>query len=267
MSRKLFVPRLTNAGMATSKYYHDEKYNSLVGDVSYPNCTLYCLGRLAELYDRNIADDYFENWIGNAKTWHSEIISDRKRSDKPVLGAIACFDGTYGHVAIVEMIEGKNVTISYQEKNGTKFSIVTEQFKVGTKYPKYGWGAFQGYVYPKDEFYIVETKTIDELATEVYKGLWGNGKERYERLTDAGFDYYKVQARVEEKYYSNKTKIKVGDNVKVKKGAKWYNGESIDPWVFAYIFDVIEVKGERVVIGTGNDVTGAIDKDNLKVVK
>lgn len=266
MSRKVFTPRLTDEGMATSKYYHDEKYNSLVGDVSYPNCTLYCLGRLAELYNRNIADDYFENWIGNAKTWHSEIISDRKRSDKPALGAIACFDGTYGHVAIVEMIEGNNVTISYQEKNGTKFSIVTEPFKVGTKYSKYGWGAFQGYVYPKDDFYI-ETKTIDELATEVYQGLWGNGQERYDRLTKAGYEYDKVQARVNEKYYSNEQNIKVGDKVKVKSGAKWYNGETIDLWVFGYTFDVIEVKGDRVVIGIINAVTGAIDKDNLIVVK
>lgn len=266
MSRKLFKPRLSDEGMANSKYYRDEKYNSLADDVPYPNCTLYCLGRLAELYDHNIADDYFGNWIGNAKTWHSDIISERKRSDKPVLGAIACFDGTYGHVAIVEMIEGKNVTISYQEKNGTKFSTVTEQFKVGTKYSKHGWGTFQGYVYPKDEFYIVETKTIDELADEVYQGLWGNGKERYDRLTKAGYDYDNVQARVEEKYYSNKPKIKVGDKVTVLKPAKWYDGESIDAWVFGPYFDVLEVKGDRVVIGIVDTVTGAIDVKNIRKV-
>ena len=75
-----------------------------------------------------------------------------------------------------------------------------------------------------------------------------------------------MQERVEEKYYSNKT-IKVGGKVKVKKPAKWYDGESIDVWVYGYIFDVIEVKGDRVVIGIGNAVTGDIDKDNLKVVK
>ena len=41
-------------------------------------------------------------------------------------------------------------------------------------------------------------KTIDELASEVIKGLWGNGKDRKKRLTDAGYDYNKVQARVNE---------------------------------------------------------------------
>ena len=41
-------------------------------------------------------------------------------------------------------------------------------------------------------------KTVDELASEVIKGLWGNGKDRKKRLTDAGYDYNKVQARVNE---------------------------------------------------------------------
>lgn len=39
-------------------------------------------------------------------------------------------------------------------------------------------------------------KTIDEIAKEVINGLWGNGKERKDRLTKAGYDYKKVQKRV-----------------------------------------------------------------------
>lgn len=42
------------------------------------------------------------------------------------------------------------------------------------------------------------TKTVDELAKEVIKGLWGNGTERKTRLTAAGYDYSKVQKRVNE---------------------------------------------------------------------
>ena len=41
-------------------------------------------------------------------------------------------------------------------------------------------------------------KTIDELANEVIQGFWGNGEERYNRLTQAGYDYYAVQNRVNE---------------------------------------------------------------------
>ena len=39
-------------------------------------------------------------------------------------------------------------------------------------------------------------KTIDEIAKEVIQGLWGNGKERKDRLTKAGYNYSKVQKRV-----------------------------------------------------------------------
>lgn len=42
------------------------------------------------------------------------------------------------------------------------------------------------------------SKTIDELAQEVIEGKWGNGEDRYNRLTEAGYDYYAVQDRVNE---------------------------------------------------------------------
>ena len=41
-------------------------------------------------------------------------------------------------------------------------------------------------------------KSIDEIAREVILGKWGNGQERKERLTKAGYDYSAVQKRVNE---------------------------------------------------------------------
>ena len=41
-------------------------------------------------------------------------------------------------------------------------------------------------------------KTVDEVAREVIAGKWGSGAERKKRLTDAGYDYYEVQAKVNE---------------------------------------------------------------------
>lgn len=41
-------------------------------------------------------------------------------------------------------------------------------------------------------------KTIDELAKEVIQGKWGNGEDRYRRLTQAGYNYDEVQKRVNE---------------------------------------------------------------------
>ena len=42
------------------------------------------------------------------------------------------------------------------------------------------------------------SKTVEELASEVIKGLWGNGEERRNKLTESGYDYNKVQSRVNE---------------------------------------------------------------------
>lgn len=41
-------------------------------------------------------------------------------------------------------------------------------------------------------------KSINEIAEEVIAGKWGNGADRKNRLTKAGHDYEKVQARVNE---------------------------------------------------------------------
>lgn len=39
-------------------------------------------------------------------------------------------------------------------------------------------------------------KSVDEVAQEVLQGLWGNGQERYDNLTNAGYDAQEVQNRV-----------------------------------------------------------------------
>lgn len=41
-------------------------------------------------------------------------------------------------------------------------------------------------------------KSIDEIAREVIRGDWGNGADRKNRLTAAGYDYAAVQAKVNE---------------------------------------------------------------------
>ena len=39
-------------------------------------------------------------------------------------------------------------------------------------------------------------KSVDEVAQEVLQGLWGNGQERYDSLTNAGYNAQAVQDRV-----------------------------------------------------------------------
>lgn len=41
-----------------------------------------------------------------------------------------------------------------------------------------------------------EKKSVEDVAREVIKGLWGNGQDRVNRLTEAGYDYSEVQKMV-----------------------------------------------------------------------
>lgn len=50
-------------------------------------------------------------------------------------------------------------------------------------------------------------KTNGEVADEVINGLWGNGSERKERLTAAGYDYEKVQDAVNKKLKKSNSQI------------------------------------------------------------
>lgn len=57
--------------------------------------------------------------------------------------------------------------------------------------------------------------------------------------------------------------IKVGDTVRVKRGAKSYDGVALASFVYDNVYDVMELDGNRAVIGKGGAVTTAIHIDNL----
>lgn len=50
-----------------------------------------------------------------------------------------------------------------------------------------------------DKYALPGRKDNDTIADEVIAGLWGNGREREERLTAAGYNYAEVQALVNQK--------------------------------------------------------------------
>lgn len=103
-------------------------------------------------------------------------------------------DGNSDHIGYVESVSGGKIT--------TLEGNIGE--KVGRRTIPVGYGYIRGFARPK---YAASsggntpsnpTKSIDELAKEVINGLWGNGDERKQRLTAAGYSYSAVQARVNE---------------------------------------------------------------------
>ena len=65
------------------------------------------------------------------------------------------------------------------------------------------------------------TKSVSDIAHEVIAGLWGNGNDRLERLTNAGYDYAVIQNEVN-KIMSRKSVTEIAREVIA---GKWGNGD------------------------------------------
>nr|DAD79122.1 MAG TPA: PlyB like endolysin [Siphoviridae sp. ctsDY37]DAF96030.1 MAG TPA: PlyB like endolysin [Siphoviridae sp. cteLB10] len=68
------------------------------------------------------------------------------------------------------------------------------------------------------------TKSVDELAHEVINGAWGNGDDRKNRLTQAGYNYNAVQNRVNELLGSSSSKKSNEEIANEVIAGQWGNG-------------------------------------------
>ena len=105
---------------------------------------------------------------------------------------------------VVKSQIGKNGERTYNGKGGSK------------NWEKHGFLPYVDY----------ETiKSIDDLAQEVLDGKWGNNPQRKENLIKAGYDYAKIQARVNEIVNNNHIKLKSNEELaKEVIAGKWGNG-------------------------------------------
>lgn len=62
---------------------------------------------------------------------------------------------------------------------------------------------------------------------------------------------------------SQGSNVKKGDKVKVKFRAKDYSGSSLASFVYKNTYTILEISGDRVVIGVNGAVTAAVHKNNL----
>ena len=96
------------------------------------------------------------------------------------------------HVGIVETVSGSTITVIEGNKSdavGRRMLQVNGKYIRGYGVPKYSSGSAA----PTP---ATPSKTVDELVQEVLDGKWGNGTDRKDRLTAAGYDYSAVQVKV-----------------------------------------------------------------------
>lgn len=116
-------------------------------------------------------------------------------------------------------------------------------------------------------------KISEEIATEVIAGKWGNGAERKNKLTAAGYNYDEIQSIVNKRMTSKdnttntaKKPIATGDKVTLKANATVYGTNTrFADFVYKSTLYVRQINGDRVVISTQKTgaVTGAVHIDHI----
>ena len=166
------------------------------------NCVGYAYGRFNEIggygYCKYLAPVNAENFIQYKGSCEVGMV--------PKVGACMVWEGKgdlAGHVAIVEKVYDNNHVYTSESGYGSK-----NPFWNSHRYNNNGrWGCnsnykFLGFIYnPAVKEEVIEApvrKSVDELAREVIRGDWGNGQDRKDRLTAAGYNYNEVQGRVNE---------------------------------------------------------------------
>ena len=101
----------------------------------------------------------------------------------------------------------------------------------------------------------VTKKSVEEIAKEVIKGLWGNGQERKAKLAAAGYDYNTVQSLVNKKLSQTVTSP-MKPSVKIK-------GVDISHWQKGIDFSALKQAGVKFAIiraGYSTKKDDAMDK-------
>lgn len=206
-----FTMRTTKPG-AGNKYYIRKAQggysNAIYGKPTdsecnvLANCVGYAYGRFNEIggygYCKYLAPVNAENFI--------QYKGSCEVGMTPKVGACMVWEGKgdlAGHVAIVEKVYDNNHVYTSESGYGSK-----NPFWNSHRYNNNGrWGCnsnykFLGFIYnPAVKEEVIEApvrKSVDELAREVIRGDWGNGQDRKDRLTAAGYNYSEVQGRVNE---------------------------------------------------------------------
>jgi hypothetical protein len=239
------------------------------------NCVGYAYGRFNEIgeygYCKYLAPVNAENFMDYRGSCQIGMT--------PKVGAVMVWEGKgslAGHVAIVERVDSDSQVFTSESGYGSS-AFWNQTRKKGSG----NWGsgsnyAFKGFIYNpavKDEPKPAPApaKSVDELAQEVIRGDWGNGQERKDRLTAAGYDYNAVQARVNEILAPKPApapRLNEGDTVKIVSTG---NGSSYGTSNTAYgigwtrtILKIWEGRPFPYQVGTGNVTTGFYKAEALQ---
>lgn len=187
-------------------YFNSVKPDGYTAKKSDPWCSEFVSACAIQAFGKTTAKKYFPlsaacvYIINKAKKMNIWVESDKYI---PEAGDWILYDwddngkgdnkGQPDHVGIVEYYKSGYINVIEGNMGSGSGRCGRRKLRIDGRY-------IRGFVTPDyDRIKVNKTdKTVEELAKEVIAGKWGNGHERKERLTAAGYDYNKVQAKVNE---------------------------------------------------------------------
>lgn len=111
-------------------------------------------------------------------------------------------------------------------------------------------------------------KSNEEIANEVINGAWGNGEDRKNRLTQAGYDYRAIQDIVNAKLGVNKKVLQVGTKVKTigaGNGASDGSSNSARSGITGTVTKIIDGAKYPYLVSNGSPI-GWYKKESLQII-
>ncbi|ABR48701.1 Sporulation domain protein [Alkaliphilus metalliredigens QYMF] len=111
--------------------------------------------------------------------------------------------------------------------------------------------------------YMVKVDGLYKVQVGAYSNK-SNAESQARKLKSKGFDtFITTQSGEPVSPGSSAATIKKGSRVKVRNGAKTYTGGNLASFVYARVYDVQHISGDRVVISSNGQVTAAMKKNDL----
>lgn len=217
----------------------------------YENCNAVWLESLEKVEYSDGTIDYM-----TIMTLHDNDISNLKVGQVIKQGEIYYHPGVKGNATgtHIHISVGKGKFISngwYKNEYGNwcinnQYDITKALFLYTDVKITNNWYSWKKTIYSE---VLKQDKSIDELANEVILGVWGNNPSRKEKLISNGYDYNKIQSRVNELLNMKETTyiVQKGDYlIKIGKrfNKNWKDIANINNIKFPYIIHV----GQKLII-------------------
>lgn len=216
-----------------------------LADIIFPECSCHYMIQLYKAAGRWQENDAYVPKIGDIVQYDWQ---DNGKGDNT---------GTPDHVGIVTAISGNTMTIIEGNLNhavGTRSLKVNGLYIRGYCCPDYASKADGKPAKTDDTIYTVEASGEFNSKAEAESAL--------KKVEALGFTGSVATSGTE----TTAKEITVGSKVKVKQGAKYYDGKTPNPIVYNREHIVHSMKGDRVVIAVGKTIIGAVHKDNLTLI-